>query len=61
MLALRCHDTNRPHIVQPISQLNQHDTRVIGHRNKHLAIAARLGIFLGLVLKPGELGHPIDK
>ena len=37
LLLLRCHILQGTHIVQPVCQLNQNDTDVLRHGQKHLA------------------------
>ena len=51
----------RPHVVQPVGELDQDDPDVLGHRDEHLAqvVALRLGERLELDL--AELGDAVDE
>ena len=37
LLLFRTHDVERPHIVQAVTKLDEHDADIIDHRQEHLA------------------------
>ena len=49
----------RPHVVQPIRQLDENHPDVLGHRQDHLPDILGLGLFTGAEGNPGQLGHPV--
>ena len=54
------HDGQRPHVVQPVGQLDQQHPPVVGHGHEHLADGRGLLRLLGVELEAVELGHPVD-
>jgi hypothetical protein len=61
LLAAAGHVVDRPHVVQPVRELDDQHPEVGRHRHQHLA--QRLGLLLLLArdLQPVELGHPVDE
>ena len=59
LLPLR-HDRERPHVVEPVGQLDDQDPPVVGHGHEHLADRRRLLGLLGVELEAVELGDPLD-
>ncbi len=51
----------RPHVVQPVRELDEDDPDVLGHRDEHLAQIVGLGLGKRFELDLAELGHPVDK
>jgi hypothetical protein len=51
----------RPHIVQPVGELDQQHPDVVGHRQQELAQILGGAFVLGLRLDLRQLGHPIDE
>ena len=51
----------RPHVVQPVGELDQDDPQVVGHRDDHLAVVLGLGVLAALELDPGQLGDALDE
>ena len=51
----------RPHVVQAVSQLNQHDADVLAHRQNHLAQRFRLCFFLVGEIEFVQLRHAIHQ
>ena len=51
-------ETQRPHVVQAVGELDHQDARVLGHRDDHLPDRLALGGVPGF--DPVELGHPVD-
>ena len=51
----------RPHVVQPVGELDEDDADVLGHRDEHLAQV--VGLLLGerLELDLAELGDAVDE
>ena len=50
----------RPHVVQPIGQLDQDDADVVDHRQQHLAEVLRLPLLARRELDRAELGDAFD-
>jgi len=50
-----------PHVVQPVSQLDQDHTDIPGHGHRHLLEVFRLGFGLGLEVHLGQFADPIDQ
>ena len=50
----------RPHVVEPIRELDQDDADVVDHRQQHLAEVLRLALFARRELDRAELGHALD-
>ena len=51
----------RAHVVQPVGQLHQQDTHILGHGEQQLAQVLGLGCFLGDQVELGDLGQAIDQ
>ena len=49
------------HIVQPVGDLDENDTDVLGHGKEHLAHILHLLVFLAGVLHPGQLGDALHQ
>ena len=54
------HHRQRPHVVQPVGQLDQQHPPVVGHRDEHLADGRGLLGLLGVELQPVQLRDPVD-
>ena len=54
------HDGDRPHVVQPVGQLDDEDTPVVGHGHEHLPDRRSLLRLLRVELEPVQLGDPVD-
>jgi hypothetical protein len=52
---------DRPHVVQPVGELDQDDADVLRHRDDHLAVVLGLGLLAALELDPGQLGDALDE
>ena len=50
----------RPHVVQPIGELDQDDADVIHHRQQHLAEVLGLPLLAGREGDGADLGHALD-
>ena len=61
LLLVLAHVLERAHIVQTVGELDHDDADVLRHREKHLAIAFELLLFLRLILNPAELRHAVDE
>ncbi len=61
-LLVRRQEFEGAHVVEPISQLDDHDAHVLGHRHEHLADVLRL-LLLHRPGAPelGELGDPVNE
>ena len=64
--ALRCcfsgaQVADRPHVVQPVGELDEQDAQVLRHRHQELAEVLRLLVRGRGELEVGELGHPVDQ
>ena len=59
-LLLRSNALQSAHIVQAVGQLDQHDARIVSHRDEHLAIRTDLRFLLGAALDRRQLGHTVD-
>ena len=53
-------EVERPHVVQPVGQLDEDDPGVIGHRDDHLANVFSLVGLRGAELHTAQLGETID-
>ncbi len=51
----------RPHVVQPVGELDEDDADVLGHRDEHLAQVVGLRLRERLELDLAELGHAVDQ
>ena len=51
----------RPHVVQPIRQLDDDDPRVLGDRQEQLAVVLDLFFGGGAEGEVGDLGEPVDQ
>ena len=63
--AVRCllprrHGGDRPHVVEPVGQLDDQDPEVLGHRHQHLAHGGGLLRLLGVEADAVELGDAVD-
>ena len=62
VLLLRTHIFERPHIVQPVGQLDDDDADILRHREEHLAQVLRLNLDLvDLVVDLAELCDAVNK
>ena len=52
---------HRPHVVQPVGELDQDDADVRDHRQHHLADILGLLFFLGKIADVGDLGQAVDE
>ncbi len=59
LLLVAWHVAQRPHVVQPVGELDDQDPDVAGHRHDHLADGFRLGG--GAVLDLVQLGDAVDE
>ena len=50
----------RPHVVQPVGQLDEDDPDVVHHRQQHLAEALGLPLLARRELQARQLGHALD-
>ncbi len=50
---------DRPHVVEPVGELDEDDPNVLGHRDDHLAVVLRLGLLAARELDPGQLGDAL--
>ena len=50
----------RPHVVEPVGQLDDQHPPVVGHGHEHLAHGGGLLGLLGVELEAVELGDPVD-
>ena len=50
----------RPHVVQPVGQLDQDHADVVDHRQQHLAEVLRLPLFARRKRNGADLGHALD-
>ena len=50
-----------PHIVQPVTDLDEDDPDVLGHGHEHLPQILHLLLFLGDILHPCQLGDPLHQ
>ena len=60
LAALGAEAAERPHVVQPVGQLDDDDADIVHHRQQHLAIAFRLAVFGGKEIDLAQLGDAID-
>ena len=60
-LLVRGHVTDRAHVVQTVSQLDQDNPQVLGHRHEKLAKILGLFGLRAAQLKIGQLGNTIDQ
>jgi hypothetical protein len=51
----------RPHVVQPVGELDEDDPNVLGHRDEHLAQVVALRLRERLELNLAELGDAVDE
>ena len=58
---LGLHMIERPHVVQPVGELDQQHPHVLGHRQQQFPQIFGLGGFLGDQVELGDLGQPIDQ
>ena len=52
---------DRPHVVEPVGELDEDDPHVLGHRDDHLAVVLRLRLLAAGELDPGQLGDALDE
>jgi hypothetical protein len=52
---------DRPHVVQPVRELDEDHPDVLGHRDDHLAVVLRLRLLAALELNPGQLRDAFDE
>ena len=50
----------RPHVVQPVGELDENHADVVDHRQQHLAEALRLALLARRELEGGQLGDALD-
>ena len=50
----------RPHVVEPVGELDEDDADVVDHRQQHLAEVLRLPLLAGRERDGAELGDPFD-
>src|SRR6266508_970613 len=50
----------RPHVVQPVGELDEDDADVVDHRQEHLAEVLRLPFLAGRKRNRADLGHALD-
>ena len=53
------HCGDGPHVVQSISQLDNEDAQILGHRHEHLAHSRCLLLFFGVKLQTLKFGDAI--
>ena len=58
-LLLPLHAVQRPHVVQPVGNLDEDDPDVVAQREQHLPEVLRLGALCGIE-NSRNLGQPID-
>ena len=58
VLAVRFQVLDRPHVVEPVGDLDDHDAHVLGHRQQHLAHG--LGVDRALAAGRGRRGDVVD-
>ncbi len=61
LLLLRRQPVQRPHVVEPIGELDEDDPDVLGHREQHLADVLGLLLLVAVGREPAELGDPVDE
>ena len=54
--ASACRGTHRPHVVQPVGELDKMSRTSWAIANNHLAVVLRLGLLAARELDPGQLG-----
>ena len=52
---------DRAHVVQPIAELDEHDTHILGHRHEHFPDVFRLMLLGATHVDLAELGDPVDE
>ena len=52
---------DRPHVVEPVRELDEDDPDVLGHRDDHLPVVLRLGLLAARELDPGQLRDALDE
>ena len=52
---------DRPHVVQPVGELDEDDAMVLRHRHDHLAVVLRLRLLTALEVDPGQLRDALDE
>ena len=52
---------DRPHVVEPVGELDQDDPHVLGHRDDHLPVVLRLRLLAALELDPRQLRDALDE
>ena len=50
----------RPHVVQPVGQLDDDDARVLGDRHQQLAVVLDLPLLGGVQRQVADLRQPVD-
>ena len=60
-LLVRGQAVQRPHVVQPVRELDEDDPDVLGHREQHLADVLGLLLLMAVGAELGELGDPVDE
>ena len=51
----------RPHVVEPVRELDQDDPDVMGHRDDHLPVVLGLRVLAALELDPRQLRDALDE
>ena len=52
---------DRPHVVEPVGELDQDHADVLRHRHDHLAVVLGVGLLARLEARPGQLGDALDE
>ena len=60
-LLLRGQRVERPHVVQPVRELDQDDPDVLGHREQHLADVLGLLLLVAVGAEARQLGDAVDE
>ena len=61
LLFFAAHKLERAHIMQPVRQLDNNDTHILGHGQEHFTHTVDLLVFLRPVIKPVQLGNAVDE
>ena len=60
-LLVRRERGQRPHVVEPVGELDEDDPDVLGHRQEHLSDVLGLLLFVAQRAELAELRHPVDE
>ena len=52
---------DRPHVVEPVGELDQDHADVLRHRHDHLAVVLGVGLLARLEARPRQLGDALDE